>query len=319
MRVNRQLLLVCLAVVFAMLCAACVSDAESDPATEDGAVTDDATEDGSVARTTIVPTMRPTSADDLGIALDRFGRPYDNYWGPEGAIAEMRLLTRLQVPGGRIELVEGEAFQRANPVTVSDTTTIDFRESGEFDLRIVWERRQVDEPDADSESESDSDSDSDSDSAHEESILGVFVGLQDRTVARWGSFANAYESSNGLGGITTRSVLDWADRNAEPGEPLIDGEFIDGRPFILGDLDTEPGRDIMLFDHGVGRGTRDFVYTRGFDEDDRLVAIMVWDQRFPWRLAVSEGTPPPDVTEREDELLDCIEGRRLIDKWGRCT
>lgn len=310
MRVTRQLLLVCLAVVFAMLVAGCVSDGDSDPAAEDGAVTDDAAEDNDVARTTIVPTMRPTSADDLGIALDERGRPYDNYWGPEGATAEMRLLTRLQVPGGRIELVEGEAFQRPIPVTVSNTTTIDFRASGDFDLRVVWERRQVDEPAADSET---------ADPSYEESILGVFVGMQGRTVQRWGSFANAYESSSGLGGITTRSVLDWAESNAEPATPLIDGEFIDGRPFILDDLDTEPGRDIMLFDHGVGRITRDFVYTRGFDEDDRLVAIMVWDQRFPWRLAVSQGTPPPDVTEREDELLDCIEGRRLIDRWGRCT
>ena len=305
MRSNRQLLLVCVAVVFGLLTAACVSASEGDPEAVDGQGPEEQTEEQNVARTTIVPTMQPTNAEDLGIALDRSGRPYDNYWGPEGAVAEMRLLTRLQVPGGRIELVEGEAFQRLLPVTVRETTTIDFRESGEFDLRIVWERQ--------------ADEDDDTAETSDETILGVFVGLQDRTVARWGRFATAYESSNGLGGITTRSVLDWAGRNLEPDQPLIDGDFIDGRPFILGDLDTEPGRDIVFFDHGVGRGLREFVYTRGFDEDDRLVAIMIWDQRFPWRLAVSQGSPPPDVTEREDELIDCIEGRRLIDKWGRCT
>ncbi len=310
--------------MFGLASSACVPTETSSDVSADQAESSD-TEPPDVPRTTAVPTMQPTSAEDLGIVLDADGRPYDNYWGPGESTAELRLLTKLEVPGGRIELIEGEAFRGQVPITVRDTTTIDFRESGEFDLRIVWEQRPVDEDgDADDTSES-SQSDSnvgDADGVEvetTESILGVYVGLSGRTVERWGAFATAYETSAGLGGITTRSVLDWADRNLDFGESFIDGEFIEGRPFILSDLDEQEGRDTVLFEQGTARTSEERLYTRGFDGDDRLVAIMIWDPRFPWRLAVSQGSPPPDIVEREEELIDCIEGRRLIDKWGRCT
>jgi hypothetical protein len=35
-------------------------------------------------------------------------------------------------------------------------------------------------------------------------------------------------------------------------------------------------------------------------------------------LAISDGTPPQDVTRREDELAACLDGSRPLDAHGEC-
>ena len=331
-RSSKQLLLLGL-LAFCLLASACVPGEDSSAElSEEPSESEELeeTEAAGVPQTTIVPTMRPTSAEDLGIAIDSSGRPYDNYWGPQGATTETRLVSRFEVPGGRIELIQGEALRGVGLLNVNNTTTINFRTTGTYDLRVVWEQRPAatsatDETDDGSENDDSESEEVESDQAIVESVLGVMVAPVDIEVARWGEFVTAYETDEGLGGITTRSVIDWVETNLEPGEPLVTEEFPDGEPYLVDDIDGEPGRDVFLFDHLPSvevqseRTDNRYVYTRGFDEDDRLVALMIWDQRFPWRLAVPEGEPPPDISEREDELVDCIEGRRLIDKWGRCT
>jgi hypothetical protein len=58
--------------------------------------------------------------------------------------------------------------------------------------------------------------------------------------------------------------------------------------------------------------------TRGLDADGQVAALIVWDPRSAWRVAVSDGDPPPDVTNRENELIECMEGRRTVDSFGNC-
>ncbi len=268
--------------------------------------------------------MRPTSADELGIVVDPAGRPYDYSLGPNGTTTEWRPLTILQVDRGRLEIIDGEAFSRPLPVSIRDTESVNFRTATELDVRIVWQQRprpeQVEDvprggsrrpeptlyelgdgPDADLV----------------ESILGLQLSVRGSTVERWSRFELAYQTDEGFAAVTSRAVIEWADQNLEFGEPLMEIDLSAGRPYLLADIDEEPGIDFLLFDNGGGEGS--YRLTEGFDEDDQLVAVMLWDPRYPWRLAVPDGEPPPDVTEREDELIDCIEGRRLIDKWGRCT
>ena len=48
--------------------------------------------------------------------------------------------------------------------------------------------------------------------------------------------------------------------------------------------------------------------SRGLGADGVLVGLVVWDSRLPWRLGVPDGTPPLDVTTREDGYLDCMSG-----------
>ena len=324
MRPFRQLLFVGLPLAVAMVAPACLAaDSEAGSAQEQVAET---TVPGQpeFPRTTGIPTMRPTSAEVLGIVLDESGRPYDYYQGPQASTTETRLLTRLQVDRGRLEIVDGEAFYEPLPVTVRDTESVNFRTATELDLRIVWQQQPSSEPGLESAATDDSQDGKptfypvgDGRVGLVEAVLGVQLSVRGSEVARWSRFEAAYETDDGLGAVTSRAVLEWADENLEFGEPLLKSELPQDRAYLLADFDGQPGQDFFLFDNGGGEGS--YRLTEGFDDEDQLVAVMLWHARYPWRLAVPTGSPPPDVVEREQELLDCIDGRRLIDKWGRCT
>lgn len=64
--------------------------------------------------------------------------------------------------------------------------------------------------------------------------------------------------------------------------------------------------------------TGGFPMSNGFDADGRLVEIVLPTLTYPWRLMVPDGTPPADVTKREDELLECLNGDRPVTVAGRC-
>ncbi|MEM9652042.1 MAG: hypothetical protein AAGA65_08085 [Actinomycetota bacterium] len=286
------------ALLLSLLTAACIGieDGGSEVVGADGQTQ---SEDAEVARTTMVPSMRPSSAEELGIALDDFGRPYDNYVGPQGTTTEERLLGRLTIDRGRFYLMGGESFLTTSGVASADKTTINFRGETEFDIRVIWQRPAgpEDEP--------------------VETMLGVRVIVRDKTVATWGPFKDGYTTVTGLGGVISRTSFEYGRDELEPDQPLLEDGLREGRSFRLFDLTGEPGRDLFLFDNGSGPGS--YAYSEGFDEDGRLVAVMIWHPRYPWRLAVPDGEPPPDVTEREDQLQGCIDGTRTIDRWGRCT
>lgn len=322
MRPPRQLRPLFRFVLLGLLMSACVAP-DLSAETGDGTSGDDApvvTGPTAIVRTTGVPTMRPTPAEELGIVLDATGRPFDYYRGPAGTTTEQRLLTRLQVNDGPLEVVDGDALYRPLLVTIGETESVDFRAGTELDLRIIWQQRAIDEGTAENREDDRTKfypiGDA-SDGEREESILGVLVSVPGATVSRWARFEPAYDSADGLGAVISRAALEWADDNIEFGEPLLVDPLPDDRPYRLVDVDGEQGFDLFLFDNGGEPGAQ--VLTEGFDADDRLVAIMLWHRRHPWRLAVPEGSPPPDIVEREEELMDCIEGRRLIDRWGRCT
>lgn len=295
-REGRSWLLAAALFVGALLASGCVAAADVSEEPADAATTSSST---AVPRTTGIPTMRPTSAESLGIVLDPSGRPWDNYWGPEDATTETRYLTKVHIPAGRLEVVSGDDIVAWSGLTLRDTESVDLRGTEDFDLLIVWERRPDDE------------------GAVRESVLGVQLLQPGTVVDRWGGFETAYRTTAGFGGFFSRPVLGWARDNVDLAQSLVDREPTSDRPFALADLDGEPGRDTFVFRNGSGAGR--FEMSRAFDVDGRVIGVMIWHPRYPWRLAVPVGEPPPDVTEREDELIDCIEGRRLIDKWGRCT
>ncbi len=275
--------------------------------------------------------MRPSSAEDLGVVLDQSGRPYDNYWGPQGTTVERRSLTNLQVDRGRLEVVDGDALYGPQLLTIRDTESANYPTAEELELRVYWQQFSdpalVESMEGDVPSKlypaPDGTTDSTTEGEMVEAIIGVEVAVPGTTVVRWGAFELAYQSKDGLGAITSRKIIEAAAPDFEFGDAILTRELTDDKAYLLADLDDVPGHDLFLFDNGGGSrsnsGDGRYELTEGFDENDQLVSVMLWVSRFPWRLAVSEGTPPPDVTEREQELTDCIEGRRLIDKWGRCT
>ena len=66
--------------------------------------------------------------------------------------------------------------------------------------------------------------------------------------------------------------------------------------------------DLVVFANGYGDGG--FPMSRGVDADGRTVSLVIWDTSFPWRLAVPDGIPPPDVSRIEDQLQECLDGQR---------
>ncbi len=326
----RKLLALQLLLVLAILAAACVpmSDTAGEVDADDNTESAQATSSTTPSRTTGVPTMQPTPAEDLGIALDPTGRPYDNDWGPLDDEAETRFVARLEMPEGRIEVVDGDTLYLPTIPDVRDTETVRFRTSSTLDLSIVWQRRTVDDgepPTTDGRIDpvrwypvdDAAAGDNGEDAAVFEAVLGVLLVDPEATVVRWGAMEPAYDSPRGIGAFTGRAVLNWANRNLDIGNPLVPEQLPVDEPFQLIEVDDVEGADVFLFDNGAGPGPAMLV--EGFDEDDRLVALLLWDPRYPWRLAMTEGEPPADIVEREDELIDCIEGRRLVDRWGRCT
>lgn len=85
----------------------------------------------------------------------------------------------------------------------------------------------------------------------------------------------------------------------------------------LFDFDGSPGIDTLVFANGVGDGA--FPMSRGFDAARELASLLVRHPRDPWRLAVPDGTPPTDVSEREVQLRQRLAGTRPLDEFGNCS
>ncbi len=241
--------------------------------------------------------MAPTSAEDLGITLDPDGQPYDSRWELRGRTAETRFLTEMHFAGGQVRIMDGNAIQVDPGYFGDEATAVDFADTEVLHVSIVWERTPRD-------------------GEVFESVLGVRLDVEGSTVDRWSHFELAYGTDGGVGGVTSQAVIDWAAANPTDDEFFIeDPDF--GADYELGDYDGTPGIDTLVFSNGFGDGG--FPMSRGFDSSGELVSVLIWDTRYPWRLAVPGGTPPPDVTSREQELIDCMNGTRLIDQYGNCS
>lgn len=228
----------------------------------------------------------PTPAEALRVPLDSQGRPYD---APvhQPATTQTRAVGTLDVVDGQLQVMDGIALV-SQPVDDGVLVEVDGDERLAVD--VVWQ-------------------------VYEgfEAVLGVRVSRPGRpAVARWERFEPAYGTDGGLGGITSTAVVRRARATAPQDWPQVDLRTV--QDVRLLDLDGRPGDDSLVFTNGFGDGG--FPLSRGVDASGRLVAVLVWDQRYPWRLAVPEGTPPPDVTEREEEIADCIAGRRPIAVYG---
>jgi hypothetical protein len=229
--------------------------------------------------------QRPTPASELGLRLDPTGVPYDAPVSA-GETTSVRPLATLHIPDGDLRVMDGNDLQ----VLPSDGTAVTFDGVDELAVSIVWDKND-----------------------NRESVLGVRVDRPGAArVAHWGRFRSAYRTDGGVGGVTSGAVVarakglgidDWD-------EPDIDS----GKEVYVLDLDGEPGDDSVIFSNGFGDGS--FPMSEGRDAAGRLVSLMIWHTRYPWRLAVPDGTPPPDVHERELELQACIAGLRPIQVNG---
>ena len=141
--------------------------------------------------------------------------------------------------------------------------------------------------------------------------LGIKLVVPGRVVDAWQPFETAYGTDGGEGAITSRGALDEMTKDASRLKTLD----VDAASFVMSDADGDGNVDTIEFENGFGDGA--FPMSRGLDAAGVLVGLVVWDSRLPWRLGVPEGTPPLDVTIREDRYLDCMSGKRPVVN-GRC-
>ncbi|MGB5758024.1 MAG: hypothetical protein WBM50_13990, partial [Acidimicrobiales bacterium] len=240
-----------LALLLTVAASACVA-ATAPTAGGTEPVDDTATTTLEVPRTTGIPTMRPTPAAALGIVLDSDGRPYDVEQGPGGTIIESGLVARLRIDRGLLEVLDGESLYRSPPPSIADTESVRLATDSELELHLIRQRPDPEgepDPGSDTEPESDTGSDPEPDPEPEpesgrdgrgESILGVRLVVPGSQVTRWGRFEPAYTTTEGLGAVTSRAVLESAARRDLGDGGLLDDRPSPDRPYVLADLDGEP-------------------------------------------------------------------------------
>lgn len=236
-------------------------------------------------------------APPLRVSTDAEGRPYDVVVR-DGDGHEIDWLTHFVVPEGELRVADGIALGTSSGrLSAGEVVEVDFPAAGgervELDVFTIRETGTF------------------------SSLLGVRFETSGATVNRWADWEYAYGTDGGLGGVTTQHLIDVAHANDwdEVSQPFSFGD--DWEPeYWLEDLDGISGDDFFVFANGFGDGA--FPMARGFDRDGALVALVVWDNRYPWRLAVSDGRPPDTVRLREEEFIRCMEEPVLVELDGSC-
>jgi hypothetical protein len=242
-----------------------------------------------------VETVRRTfTATELDVGVDENGRPYDaayaQYWAAD---VEREEVTTLVVPDGRLRVMDGSALQVDPAFFADEAAEVDF-DTDQLESSIVWE--VFDEREA-------------------RSVFALIVSVPGTEVDRWEPFEYADGTDGGVGGVTSQSVIDIAAEASVSDDLFIsDAEFDANSQVNVYDMDGITGDDAVIFSNGYADGG--FPMTRGLDADGRLVSVAIVDTRYPWRLAIPEGTPPADITAREDELAECLAGKRSVEVLG---
>lgn len=231
----------------------------------------------------------------LQIALDPTGRPYDVVPDDDVSIRQEQYGT-VHTGDGTIVVMDGNALQVDMEFFRGEgSSTVDFGAPTDLNVQIIWEQF----PEWDT-------------------VLGVRVDRPGTEVHHWENWEYGYGTDGGVGGFTTGTVIAEAQRrgDASLSEKLMDmtSEMDDA---ALVDLDGDDGADSMIFYNGFGDGA--FPMARGLDASGEVVSLYIFDLRYPWRLAIPEGIPPPNVTAREQEYIECQEGTREVLPDGNCA
>lgn len=261
--------------------------------------TDSAADSAATPMSSIDVVRRTFTAAELDIPVDPQGRPYDSgslLYGADRVDREP--VASLVIPDGELRVMDGNHIE-VDPAFFGDEATVVDFDTEELVADVVWERF---------------------DDRGASTVLALVLSVPDATVERWQPLEFAYGTDGGLGGVTSQAVIEVAETLPDDDVDL----FIDDYDFEAQvshfDLDGQPGTDTIVFANGFGDGG--FPMSRGLDTSGRLVALAITDTRYPWRLAFPEGTPPLDITQREDEIAECLAGERDVEvqgDWHWCT
>lgn len=146
---------------------------------------------------------------------------------------------------------------------------------------------------------------------------GVVIEDPHRSVVRWAEFELAFGTDGGAGGVFADAVVPHMEQWEADGRPsdLFVHTYDSPEPWIDQHATTS-GFDSYVFSTG---GDGAFPMARGYAPDGSLAAVVIWGELYPWRLAFPGIEPPPDVIDREAELLECLQGRRGVTEGGTCS
>jgi hypothetical protein len=239
------------------------------------------------------------TAEELGFEVDQDGRPFDDK--TFGHVVELEELGTLHVTDGRLRVLDGiSIIIGPSPF---EGELVDFSPHEELDLSVLW--------------------------AHDDSgnrgVIGVRVDVRGTRVERWQPFEDAYGTDGGMGALASEASLSAASDQAVAAyaeDDMLEFFVEDAFDSDITSFDFEEGSgtDALLFSNGVGDGG--FPMSRGLDTHGDIASLVVWSLSYPWRLAITDGTPPQDVTDREEEILECMRGERAVaytDDWSHCT
>jgi hypothetical protein len=220
------------------------------------------------------------------VSLDPTGRPYDVELTP-GDKVERRPLAVLHAPSRRVLFLGGEYLPNPEIDHNASLATLGERKGRRYPVDAIWTISRD----------------------GYESIVGVVIVERDTPIVRWEELDSlAYGTDAGLGGITTAEWAALPEDERRPHErSLIDFQ---GKAGTF-DIDGRPGTDTIWFDNGYGDGG--FPSIAGYDASGARAAIAIWSIIVPWRLGFPEGTPPAQVTQRENRFAACLAGRRKLE------
>lgn len=242
--------------------------------------------------------LRPLTADELDIEIDDTGRPYDieRGWYDRGELVT-EAFGSMSVPGGELRIIDGIAadvdlgFFADEATAVQLGTDIDSVEITLHQLAITID-----------------------DQTTVTQIVAVRLDVPGAApVERWEPYEFAYGTDGGSGGVTSAAVI---EASIESGDDELDDEdAFETAPrldnVLGGDLP-----DLFVYSNGFGDGS--FPMSRGLDRSGALVSIVLPTLTYPWRLMITDGEPPADVTRRENEYLECLRGTRPLTVDGTC-
>jgi hypothetical protein len=230
----------------------------------------------------------------LRVALDPAGRPYDVVPSTDATIRHERYGT-VHTGDGTIVVMDGNALEVDMAYFSDQGSLVDFGSPTDLNVQIIWEQFP-----------------------EWEVVLGVRLDRPGTVVDHWESWEFGYVTDGGVGGFTTGTVMAEAQRR---GDASLDENLstftADLDDVVLVDLDGVDGADTMVFYNGWGDGG--FPMARGLDASGQVVSLYIFDLRYPWRLAIPDGTPPPNVTAREQEYIECLDGTREVLPDGECV
>jgi Protein of unknown function (DUF4241) len=252
-----------------------------------------------VLTTTGVPLGPPAPPANppewLDVTLDPSGRPYDEPISRSGRI-DRRPLAVLHAPSRRVLFMGGEETMHARPGTHQPVTLAE-RAGRRYPVHAIVLH--------------------DPKRHYRDTIVGVVIVERDTRVVRWREEGPGYGTDAGLGSITT---VEWAARRPGAKNPLVRlywKRFVDqSRRSVTADVDGHRGTDTVIFSNGFGDGG--FPSVAGYDASGRRAQMVLWTIVAPWRVAFPEGRPPPQVTKRENELAQCLAGKRRVELGMRC-